>query len=59
MAVVLARLFIVPLCQFAMNFIERRTSEKYAEAAMPLLLAASMALLWYEGLLLSQEAALF
>ncbi len=59
LAVVLARLFIVPLCQFAMNFIERRTSEKYAEAAMPLLLAASMALLWYEGLLLSQEAALF
>lgn len=59
LAVVSARLFLVPVCWIAVEFIESKIPKPVRGSLVPILTVIAMTLLWYEGILLSQEAAAF
>ena len=59
LSVAAARIAVVPLCRSAMAFVERPLPVDARGGAVYLLTVAAVLLLWYEGIVLSMEAAAF
>ncbi|MCQ4763205.1 hypothetical protein [Cloacibacillus evryensis] len=59
LAVAAARLILVPACWITVQCAENRLPKPIRGSLIPILTVAAMLLLWYEGILLSQEAASF
>lgn len=59
LAVVASRLVLVPACWLIVQAAESRIPKPFRGSLIPILTVAAMMLLWYEGILLSQEAASF
>lgn len=59
LSVSLTRILAVPLCRRAISVIERPLPQRARGALLYVLVVAAMALLWYEGVILSQEAAAY
>ena len=53
------RLFAVPICWIAYGFAERTLPVRLRPLLLPLLVVIAMALIWFETIILSQEAASF
>ena len=59
LSVAAARIAVVPLCRSAMALVERPLPVDARGGAVYLLTVAAVLLLWYEGIVLSMEAAAF
>ncbi|MDO4988337.1 MAG: hypothetical protein Q4E17_04870 [Synergistes sp.] len=57
--VAVVRLILVPLCQLSVRFTERHLPAKIRYCFVPAVTVILMAMLWYEGMLFSQEVGAY